>query len=247
MKNLISFFALGLSICATEPLFGQVPAALETVPPEMKSEAPILPYRKTVAERMCYTAYAEANKYVVEPDVIFMGDSITDLWYGADRDFFKDNGFIGRGIGGQTTIGILSRFHQDVIDLNPKIVVILAGINDIAGNDGEMSLENTIGNLAAMCDMAKAHGIIPLLCSLTPCSRFFWAPEENPAPEVKKANEMIKAYAEESGVQYVDYYSEMVDDKGGMRPGYSEDGCHPTAKGYQVMESVIMKYISKLI
>lgn len=247
MKNLISVFALMLSVFAAEPLFGQGQDRSVQVPPEMKSEAPILMYRKTVAERMCYTAYEEANKHVRHTDVVFIGDSITDLWYGADPSFFEDNGFIGRGIGGQTTIGVLARFRQDAVELDPKVIVILAGINDIAGNDGEISLEETLSNLAAMCDIAKANGITPLLCSLTPCDRFFWAPDEKPAPEVVKANELIRAYAEMSGVQYVDYYAALADSNGGMLPGCSEDGCHPTAKGYEIMENVIMKYLSKLI
>ena len=126
------------------------------------------------------------------------------------RGFFEDNGFIGRGIGGQTSIGVLARFRQDAVSLRPKAVVILAGINDIAGNDGEMSPENTLDNLAAMCDIARANGITPLLCSLTPCSRFFWAPEMHPAPEVVSMNGLIKAYAEEAGVEYVDYWTEMA-------------------------------------
>ncbi len=247
MKNLISILALLLSSFAALPVSGQAPGSSSSVPPEMKSEAPLLLYRETVAERMCYTAYTEANKHVSHTDVVFIGDSITDLWYGADPAFFDDNGFIGRGIGGQTSIGILARFRQDAVGLNPKVVVILAGINDIAGNDGEISLDATLENLAAMCDIARANGIVPLLCSLTPCSRFFWAPDAKPAPEVIKANEMIKAYADAAGVQYVDYYSAMADKDGGMKQGYSGDGCHPTAAGYEVMEEVIMKYISKLI
>lgn len=247
MKILVPLLALMLSISAAEPLFAQGPDKSRNVPPGMKSEAPILPYRKTVADRMCYTAYAEANRHVSAAKVVFIGDSITDLWYGADPSFFDDNGYVGRGIGGQTSIGVLARFRQDVVGLHPDVVVILAGINDIAGNDGEISFGNTVDNLAAMCDIARANGIVPLLCSITPCNRFYWAPDEKPAPEVAKVNEMIKAYAEAAGITYVDYYSSMVDSNGGMKPGYSEDGCHPTMEGYEVMERVITESISKSI
>lgn len=242
MKN---YFLLSILFLLPLRLSGQEESA--GVPPAMKSEAPILMYRETVAERMCYEAYAEANRHVEETDVVFIGDSVTDLWYAADPGFFEDNGFIGRGIGGQTSIGVLARFRQDAVSLRPKAVVILAGINDIAGNDGEMSPENTLDNLAAMCDIARANGITPLLCSLTPCSRFFWAPEMHPAPEVVSMNGLIKAYAEEAGVEYVDYWTEMAGPDGGMKPGYSDDGCHPTAEGYAVMEEVIMSHISHII
>ena len=246
MKNLIYVLVLGMSAFVTVPLSGQSPPS-GAVPPEMRSEAPILPYRKSVAERMCFTAYAEANTHVEKTDVVFIGDSITDLWYGADPEFFDDNGFIGRGIGGQTSIGVLARFRQDAVSLHPKVVVILAGINDIAGNDGEIPVENTIDNLAAMCDIARANGIVPLLCSLTPCSRFYWAPDANPAPEVARVNELMRLWAESAGVRYVDYWSEMAGPEGGMKEGYSKDGCHPTAEGYAVMEEIIMQHISTII
>ena len=238
-KYLLLLVALLLGL----PALGQE----RPVSPEMKCEAPDGRERHTVAEKMCYDAYVEANRHVAAADVVFTGDSITQFWYSADPDFFESNGFICRGIAAQTSLGVLARFRQDVVALNPKVVVILAGINDIAGNDGKMGMNNTLDNLAAMCDIARANGIEPLLCSLTPCSRFFWAPEMKPAPEVVRMNGLIRAYAEEAGVRYVDYWSEMAGPEGGMKPGYSEDGCHPVAAGYAVMEKVIMDHLSRML
>lgn len=235
------YFLLLVSLLLGLPALGQE----RPVSPEMKCEAPDGRERHTVAGKMCYDAYVEANRHVDATDVVFIGDSITQFWYVADPAFFEDNGFICRGISGQTSLGVLARFRQDVVELGPKVVVILAGINDIAGNDGKMSMKNTLDNLASMCDLARANGIVPLLCSLTPCSRFFWVPEMRPAAEVVQMNDLIKAYAENAGVQYVDYWSEMADSEGGMKPGYSDDGCHPRMEGYAVMEDVIMDHISR--
>ena len=122
--------------------------------------------------------YEEANKEVTTtPRVVFMGDSITDFCVDADPDFFTANNFLGRGISGQTTSHKLVRFRRDVIDHHPKYVVILAGTNDIAKNLGEISLENALGNIISMCELARANKIKPLICSVLPCDHFFWRPE----------------------------------------------------------------------
>lgn len=216
--------------------------------PQMHSDAVLMPYRKTVVERMQYDAYAQANAATGNVSLVFMGDSITDLWYEAHPDFFDGNGYIGRGIGGQTTIGVLARFRRDVVNLHPKAVVILCGINDIAQNDGIMKYEDAVDNIADMCDIARANGIVPIVCSLTPCSAFFWNKDAVPAPEVVKMNDMLKAYASMSGVRYIDYYNEMVDvETGGMKEGLSADGCHPTAKGYEIMERVLSENIPEYL
>ena len=215
--------------------------------PQNTMHASNLPMRKTTAERVGYDVYAESNTYVNGAEVVFIGDSITENWYTFHHDFFDNNNFIARGIGGQTTISILCRFRQDVVKLNPKVAIILCGINDVAQNDGVMDYEDLLDNIAAMCDEAKANGIKPLLCSLTPCSRFFWNREAVPAPEVYKLNEMFKEYAASAGVQYVDYHTPMDNGEGGMKEGFSNDGCHPTAVGYNLMERIIVKEINKAL
>ena len=133
-----------------------------------------------------YGRYERQNAALAgEPvEVVFMGNSITDNWIGADPDFFARNGFVDRGISGQTTAEMLARFRRDVIDLNPKAVVILAGINDIAQNNGAIKLENVFGNIVSMCELAKFNGIRVMLCSVLPCDRFSWRPEIKPAAAV---------------------------------------------------------------
>ena len=182
-----------------------------------------------------FDRYAEANKEVKEsPLVIFMGDSITDFWGQYRPAFFSDHNYLCRGIGAQTVEHMLSRFHADVIDLHPKAVAILAGINNIAGNNGKISMENIVGCIQSMCEAAKANGIVPIICSLLPCDRFFWNPEAKPAQDVIKLNALLKAYADRAGVAYVDYHSQMGLPDGSLPKEYSEDGCHPTVAGYEI-------------
>ena len=147
-----------------------------------------------------YGRYERQNAALAgEPvEVVFMGNSITDNWIGADPDFFARNGFVDRGISGQTTAEMLARFRRDVIDLNPKAVVILAGINDIAQNNGAIKLENVFGNIVSMCELAKFNGIRVVLCSVLPCDRFSWRPEIKPAAAVAELNTMLRQYAAES-------------------------------------------------
>ena len=140
--------------------------------------------------------YAEANAAIKQsPDVVFMGNSITDNWARMDPDFFAKNNFVGRGISGQTSSEMLVRFRRDVIDLKPEAVVILSGTNDVAQNNGYISPENTLGNIISMCELAKAHGIKVILCSITPTSKFGWRPEIEPAQKIRDLNKMIEAYA----------------------------------------------------
>ena len=187
--------------------------------------------------------YHDANKEVTtSPRVVFMGDSITDNWASMDPDFFKDNNFLGRGISGQTTAHMLVRFRRDVIDHHPKYVVILAGTNDIAKNLGDISLENSLGNIMSMCELAKANKIKPIICSVLPCRFFFWRPEvKGQEKEIVKFNEMLKEYAKSAKIPYVDYHSAMKDENDGLPKKYAEDGCHPTMAGYEVMEKIILE------
>lgn len=168
-----------------------------------------------------YGRYERQNAALAgEPvEVVFMGNSITDNWIGADPDFFARNGFVDRGISGQTTAEMLARFRRDVIDLNPKAVVILAGINDIAQNNGAIKLENVFGNIVSMCELAKFNGIRVVLCSVLPCDRFSWRPEIKPAAAVAELNTMLRQYAAEHKIPYVDYHAALDTAPAAWTPG----------------------------
>lgn len=195
-----------------------------------------------------FNRYAEANKEVTEsPLVVFMGDSITDFWGQFRPGFFTDHNYLCRGIGAQTVEHMLARFHADVIDLHPKAVAILAGINNIAGNNGKIEFENIAGIIASMCETAKANGIIPIICSILPCDRFSWNPEAKPAQEVVAVNKLLEEYARKNNVAYVDYYSKMAQPDGSLPANLSEDGCHPTVAGYEVMEGIIVPEIERIL
>lgn len=176
--------------------------------------------------------------------VVFMGNSITEGWKLNDSSFFCTD-YIDRGISGQTTPQMLLRFRQDVIDLHPYAVVILAGINDIAENTGPITLEAVVGNIISMAELAKANNIRVILCSVLPANTFPWRPQIYPADKVIALNTMIKAYADANNITYVDYYTPMVDSKKGLDKKYTDDGVHPTLAGYKVMEPLVVAAINK--
>ena len=178
--------------------------------------------------------------------VVFMGDSITQGW---DLEkFFPGKPYINRGISGQTSTQMLLRFRQDVIDLKPKVVVILAGTNDIAENTGPMPLSQTEGDLVSMAQLARANDIRVVLCSVLPSVRFPWHPElKDPAPKIAEVNQWLKAYAASHGYVYVDYYSAMKDAAGGLPPNLSRDGVHPLPAGFAVMTPLAQAGIEKAL
>lgn len=192
-----------------------------------------------------YDRYAEANAQVtVAPKAVLMGDSITDGWPFADPEFFSDNNFVGRGISGQVTNQMLLRFRQDVIDLHPKYVVILAGTNDIAENSGKIDIEKTFGNIVSMCDLARANGIKPIICSVIPAASFYWRPSVTDAAEkIVQFNTMLEEYAKANKIKYVDYHSAMKDERGGLPQNLANDGVHPTREGYDIMKSLLLKVL----
>ena len=186
--------------------------------------------------------YREANAQLVptpkHPRIVFMGDSITELWANTDSGFFT-GGRIGRGISGQTTPQMLGRFRQDVIDLHPAVVQILAGTNDIAGNTGPMTALETQANIRSMVELAHAHGIRVILASIPPADEFPWKPGLEVAGKIVAMNAWLKDYAARSGSIYADYWSALKQPAGlGMREGLSSDHVHPTKAGYAVMEPV---------
>lgn len=193
--------------------------------------------------------FVEANKAVAEsPDAVFMGNSITEQWASFDPEFFSKNNFVGRGISGQTTSEMLVRMRQDVIGLKPKAVVIMAGINDIAMNNGYIALENIFGNIVSMCELAKANDIKVILCSVTPCLQFRWRKELEPAQPIRDLNQMIKEYAAANKIAYVDYHSALTTPEGGMPEKWSKDGCHVNLECYRsVMEPLVCDAVNKVL
>ena len=189
--------------------------------------------------------YTEQNKSVKPGTVVFLGNSITEGWASSRPDFFKKNNFTGRGISGQTSSQMLIRFRKDVVELKPAAVVILAGTNDIAQNTGYISLENILGNIRSMVEIAKANGIRPVLCSVLPACEFGWRKEIKPATEVTTLNAMIKVYAQENNLPYVDYHSALKDEGDCLPKKYADDGVHPNAAAFEIMESLVLKTLQQ--
>lgn len=189
--------------------------------------------------------YAADNEKVTEkPLAVLMGDSITDNWDREDPDFFPENNIVCRGISGQTSSQMLIRFRQDVIELHPKYVVILAGTNDLACNTGYISPENILGNIKSMCELAKAHKIRPVLCSVTPSVQFRWRKSvTGVAEKIAELNRMIKAYAQQNRIPYVDYHSALAAEDGSFPRKYSYDGVHPGLDGYKIMEPLLLSIL----
>jgi lysophospholipase L1-like esterase len=185
-----------------------------------------------------------AMSHAAPGEVVFMGDSITANWLSEDPEFFAGR-YVNRGISGQTTEDMLKRFESDVIQLEPATVVILAGTNDIAENGGPVTNQQIMENIAAMAKMAQDHRINVVLCSLLPVYDYPWRPDLHPPKKILALNLLIKNYADENHHIYVDYYSEMVDEKKGLKADYSEDGVHPNLAGYKVMEPLVEEGISK--
>ena len=209
-------------------------------------------YQKSQLERM-YNDWAYLAKYreadaalgsqaAGETRVVFLGDSITEGWgmkatatSPGRGEFFPGKPYVNRGISGQTTPQMLVRFRQDVIDLKPRVVVLLAGTNDIAENTGKTTLKEIGGNIASMTELARANGIAVVLCAVLPASDFRWHPGLEPAPKIKALNKWIQEYAAKNHFVYVDYYLSMANSEGGMKAELSPDGVHPNKAGYEIM------------
>jgi len=197
--------------------------------------------------------YANANAELIANGtssqmVVLMGNSITEFWYETHPEFFTANHLVGRGIGGQVSSQMLARFRQDVINLNPRAVVINCGTNDIAENNGPYDEDITMDNIVSMAELAIYNGITVVLTSVLPCDSFCWNTSVKDAPaKIQSLNSRIIGLAEALSVPYIDYYNLMViEDTGAMNPAYSDDGVHPNPYGYQVMERLLvekLKYI----
>ncbi|MFL5508336.1 MAG: SGNH/GDSL hydrolase family protein [Gemmatimonadaceae bacterium] len=196
--------------------------------------------------------YRDANATVAPPAkgenrVVFMGNSITEGWQQYFPTMFAGKPYINRGISGQTTPQMLVRFRPDVVALKPKVVVILAGTNDIAGNTGPSTLEMIEDNIASMADIARANGIKVVLSSVLPVFDYPWKPGLEPAPKIIALNKWLKDYAAKHGAIYLDYHSPMADSRGGMRDGLASDGVHPNETGYRLMAPLAEQAIQKAL
>lgn len=179
-----------------------------------------------------------------EDRVVFMGNSITEGWIEQHPSFFNHRAYFNRGISGQTTPQMLLRFRQDVIHLHPKVVVILAGTNDIAGNTGPSTLDMIEDNIHSMIELAQLHNIQVVLCSILPTNHFPWNPNCQPAQKIIELNRRLKKYAAENGIVYCDYFSAMADERDGLPTKLSPDGVHPNSNGYDIMEPLVEKAIT---
>jgi lysophospholipase L1-like esterase len=246
---------------------GQQAAAPEAAgkPAEDCAKLPVLEKQVEVFEARLkdwpqLSRYREANAKLTDPAkdekrVVFLGDSITDIWQNPQfGGFFPGKPYVDRGISAQTTPQMLLRFRPDVIALRPHVVVILAGTNDIAGNTGPMTLEEIEGNLASMSELAHVYGIRVVLSSVMPVSdvtapdgRKIVQTERRPPEKILILNEWIKKYAAEHGDVYLDYFSAMVDDKGFLKSELTNDGLHPQAKGYAVMAPLAEQAIQQAL
>lgn len=195
-----------------------------------------------------FNRYQADNERIITsgdwPEVVFMGNSITDNWAYFHPDFFSSNNFCGRGISGQTSSQMLVRFTDDVIALHPKAVVIMAGTNDVAHNEYWVSPEQVVDNIIAMCNIAQSNGIVPIISSIPPCSEFPWRKEiNNPGQTIVDINKNLKAFADANGIVYVDYHSALTDEKLGLPKTLSNDGCHPLPDTYFTMEEMVLEAI----
>jgi len=237
------FPLLGLLFCL--PAVGQLAPATSSQPPshQQLGDAPQAQW----ASQLGFSRYAEDNRRIAKQKtsrpIVLMGDSITDFWIRYDPELFEDGNIIDRRISGQTTMQILLRFRADVVALHPKAVVILAGINDLAQNQGKESLELIEGNLQSMAEIGQASGIRVLFCSLPPSDHFAWRPGIAPTADIRAINLWMKSYALAHHLVYIDYFSALAGPGNTIPPAYSLDGVHPTKAGYVVMRRELMKGI----
>ncbi len=198
-----------------------------------------------------FAIYDQLNKEVIidknEGRIVFIGNSITQGWKNFMPEMFDNQTFINRGISGQTSTEMLVRFRTDVINLKPKVVVILAGTNDIAGNTLFRGLEIVVGNISSMAELASQNNIKVILCSVLPAADFPWRKGKNPDIKIPLLNQLIKDYAQKKGFYYLDYYNLMNDGNNGLKKDYGNDGVHPNMNGYKLMQKMVLDAISNIL
>jgi len=244
MRRSITFVFLTIHLVI--PAFSQISSEHKSKPViEKAAKLPEMVRTETPVQTVFYQAAIRANEKVV-----FIGDSITLLWP-LGVSFPQMSSYINRGVGGETTISIMARFQADVTDLHPRVVVILAGTNDIAGFSGPMTIEQTRDNLDVMARSAAENGIRVVLSSVMPVNDYCFDPDGNryintvqrPPAQILALNQLIRTYAEQNRIPYIDYHAAMVDADGFMRIGLTFDGLHPTAAGYAVMAPLALSGI----
>lgn len=189
-------------------------------------------------------ANAEALADDIRPDVVMMGDSITENWARADAGLFRSRNIVGRGISGQTSGQMLVRFRADVVDLRPRVVHILAGTNDIAGNAGPTSPEAYQDNIQSMVDLARANGVQVVLGAIPPARGFFWRPEVQPREQIVALNNWLREYAAREGLVFIDYHAALHDGQGGLGADMAVDGVHPNRDAYAIMDALLLKAVN---
>jgi lysophospholipase L1-like esterase len=248
----IKIFTLLLLLCSA-PVWAQTPAAPAPDSPEALKQQ-IDRMQRRLNDWAQLGRYHDANTQLApavagENRVVFYGDSITDAWKLAE--YFPGKPYVNRGISGQTTPQMLVRLRPDVLALKPKVLVILAGTNDIASNTGPMTLEMIQDNYASIAELARAHGIRVVFASVLPIHDYgrVKMSERRPMEKINALNEWLKKYSAEQGHVYLDYYSKMLDDKGLLRAELAADGLHPNADGYKIMaplaEAAIQQALKK--
>ena len=247
----VSLVAAPMMAQVQPPTTGAAPAqsTVQAAPSARPATDPSEAMRKKLEDWPQLGRYADANAALpaTEPGrVVFYGDSITDAWVKNGGTFFPGKPYVNRGISGQTTEQMVVRFRQDVINLHPQTVVILAGTNDIAGNTGPETQAMIEDNFRSMVDLARANNIRVVLASVLPAAAYPWKPSAgNPAEKIRAINDWLKSYASSQNIAYLDYYSAMVGPDGGMKPGISIDGVHPNAAGYAIMEPLAEKALAQ--
>jgi lysophospholipase L1-like esterase len=264
MKTLVTVCALAYvstialaQTAATAPSPADAPAQPGANPARPGSsvgdpQANIADLQKKLLDWPQLNRYHERNAQLAPPAageqrVIFFGDSITEGWGRHWDQFFAGKPYIDRGIGGQSSQQMVLRFHQDVIDLKPAVVILLAGTNDVAEKTGPMTPEMTLDDFRAMLEMARANNIKMVVCSILPAADFPWNRGLEPAPKIRALNQHLKAWADSEHLVWVDYYTSLADGTGGMKAGLSLDGVHPTPAGYAIMAPLAEAGIAKAL
>lgn len=243
-----------LMVLLSGTLWGQATASTQPVAATSDGAAQIARMQEKLADWADLSRYRSADETLGDPKpgeqrVVFLGASITDFWGRQYGQFFPGKPYVNRGISGQTTPQLLVRFQQDVVHLHPAVVLICdAGANNIAGNSGPATLAMFQDDIASMVAIARANHIRVVLASLLPASWFPWKPEMRPAAEIRSWNDWLRQYAAEQHLVYLDYYSALVDDKGGMRPELAFDkAVHPNDAGYAIMQPLAEKAIAEAL
>lgn len=228
----------------TPPAVGSTDEATAMVAEPCVGGTELAPGERVARDWPDLCKYRSANAALSEPArVVFMGDSITEGWASKDPTLFS-HGVVGRGISGQTTPQMVVRFYDDVILLHPKVVHILAGTNDVAGNTGLTTVQDYKNNIEAMVELAKAHHIRVVLASIPPAAGFTWKPNYRPALMITSLNSWLREFCRKQRITYADYYSILVDANGGFRKELSGDGVHPNSDGYAAMRSLALRAIN---